>query len=48
VVFVGPDLESQGRVEVKSLVDGNQRALPLDELIAQVRDHTSGSSDRPW
>lgn len=48
VVFVGPDLESQGQVEVKSLVDGNQRALPLDELIAQVRDHTSGSSDRPW
>src|SRR5690349_10351483 len=48
VVFVGPDLESQGQVEVKSLVDGNQRALPLDELIAHVRDHTSGSSDRPW
>jgi histidyl-tRNA synthetase len=47
VVFVGPDLESQGQVEVKSLADGNQRALPLDELIAQVRDHSSGSSDRP-
>ena len=47
VVFVGPDLESQGRVEVKSLADGSQRALPLDELIAQVRDHSSGSSDRP-
>jgi histidyl-tRNA synthetase len=48
VVFVGPELESQGQVEVKSLVDGNQRAVPLDELIAQVRDHTSGSVDRPW
>jgi histidyl-tRNA synthetase len=48
VVFVGPDLAALGRVEVKSLVDGNQRPLPLDELIAQVRDHTSGSSDRPW
>ena len=48
VVFVGPELETQGQVEVKSLVDGNQRPLPLDELIAQVRDHTSGSSDRPW
>jgi histidyl-tRNA synthetase len=47
VVVVGPDLESQGRVEVKSLADGSQRALPLDELIAQVRDHSSGSSDRP-
>ena len=47
VVFVGPNLESQGQVEVKSLADGNQRALPLDELIAQVRDHSSGSSDRP-
>jgi histidyl-tRNA synthetase len=47
VVFVGPDLESRGQVEVKSLADGNQRALPLDELIAQVRDHSSGSSDRP-
>jgi hypothetical protein len=33
---------------VKSLVDGNQRPLPFDELIAQVRDHSSGSSDRPW
>jgi histidyl-tRNA synthetase len=48
VVFVGPELASKGQVEVKSLVDGNQRPLPLDELIAQVRDHTSGSSDRPW
>jgi histidyl-tRNA synthetase len=48
VVFVGPDLEAKGQVEVKSLVDGDQRPLPLDELIAQVRDHTSGSSDRPW
>jgi histidyl-tRNA synthetase len=48
VVFVGPELDEKGRVEVKSLVDGNQRPLPLDELIAQVRDHTSGSSDRPW
>jgi histidyl-tRNA synthetase len=47
VVFVGPDLESRGHVEVKSLADGNQRAVPLDELIAQIRDHTSGSSDRP-
>ena len=47
VVFVGPDLQSQGQVEVKSLADGNQRALPLDELIAQVRDHSSGSADRP-
>jgi histidyl-tRNA synthetase len=48
VVFVGPELEAQGQVEVKSLADGNQRPLPLDELIAQVRDHTSGASDRPW
>jgi histidyl-tRNA synthetase len=48
VVFVGPDLEARGHVEVKSLVDGQQRPLPLDELIAQVRDHSSGSSDRPW
>lgn len=48
VVFVGGDLGSTGQVEVKSLVDGNQRPLPLDELIAQVRDHSSGSSDRPW
>jgi histidyl-tRNA synthetase len=48
VVFVGPDLQLSGQVEVKSLVDGNQRPFPLDELIAQVRDHTSGSSDRPW
>jgi histidyl-tRNA synthetase len=48
VVFVGPDLESLGRVEVKTLADGSQRQLPLDELIAQVRDHSSGSSDRPW
>ena len=47
VVFVGAALESQGQVEVKSLADGSQRALPLDELIAQVRDHSSGSSDRP-
>jgi histidyl-tRNA synthetase len=48
VVFVGPELEAQGRVEVKSLASGDQRALPLDELIALVRDHSSGSSDRPW
>ena len=48
VVFVGPELEASGQVEVKSLVDGNQRPFPLDELIAQVRDHSSGSSDRPW
>ena len=47
VVFVGPELESNGHVEVKSLADGNQRALPLDELIAQVRDHSSGRTDRP-
>ena len=47
VVFVGPELEARGQVEVKSLVDGHQRPLPLDELIAQVRDHSSGSSDRP-
>src|SRR4030095_22617 len=38
VVFVGPDLESLGSVEVKTLADGSQRQLPLDELIAQVRD----------
>ena len=48
VVFVGPELESLGRVEVKTLADGAQRQVPLDELIAQVRDHSSGSSDRPW
>jgi len=48
VVFVGPELESVGHVEVKALADGTQRAMPLDELIAQVRDHSSGSSDRPW
>ena len=48
VVFVGSDLESLGRVEVKTLADGSQRQLPLDELISQVRDHSSGSSDRPW
>ena len=48
VVFVGPELAATGQVEVKSLIDGNQRPLPLDELIAQVRDHSSGSSDRPW
>jgi histidyl-tRNA synthetase len=48
VVFVGPDFDSLGRVEVKTLADGSQRQLPLDELIAQVRDHSSGSSDRPW
>jgi histidyl-tRNA synthetase len=48
VVFVGPELDARGEVEVKSLVDGNQRPLPFDELIAQVRDHSSGSSDRPW
>ena len=48
VVFVGPDFDAHGQVEVKTFVDGQQRALPLDELIAQVRDHTSGSSDRPW
>jgi histidyl-tRNA synthetase len=48
VVFVGPELDAQGQVEVKSFADGNQRTLPLDELIAQVRDHASGSSDRPW
>jgi histidyl-tRNA synthetase len=48
VVFVGPELESLGRVEVKTLADGAQRQVPLDQLIAQVRDHSSGSSDRPW
>ena len=48
VVFVGPELDARGEVEVKSLVDGYQRPFPLDELIAQVRDHSSGSSDRPW
>ena len=48
VVFVDADVVTSGQVEVKSLVDGNQRPLPLDDLIAQVRDHTSGSSDRPW
>jgi histidyl-tRNA synthetase len=48
VVFVGPELEARGQVEVKSLASGDQRALPLDELIALVRDHSSGSSDRPW
>ncbi|HUQ83404.1 MAG TPA: histidine--tRNA ligase [Gemmatimonadaceae bacterium] len=48
VVFVGPELEAQGHVEVKSLASGDQRAMPLDELIALVRDHSSGSSDRPW
>jgi len=47
VVFVGPEF-SLGRVEVKTLADGSQRQLPLDELISQVRDHSSGSSDRPW
>jgi len=48
VVIVGPELEAAGHVEVKALADGSQRAIPLDELIAQVRDHSSGSSDRPW
>jgi histidyl-tRNA synthetase len=48
VVFVGPELETAGHVEVKALADGSQRAIPLDELIALVRDHSSGSSDRPW
>jgi len=48
VVFVGPELESLGRVDVKTLADGSQRQLPLDELISQVRDHSSGSADRPW
>ena len=48
VVFVGPELDSRGQVEIKSLIDGQQRPLPLDELIALVRDHSSGSSDRPW
>jgi histidyl-tRNA synthetase len=48
VVIVGPELDTAGQVEVKALADGSQRAIPLDELIAQVRDHSSGSSDRPW
>lgn len=48
VVFVGPELDAHGHVEVKSLADGSQRPMPLDELIAQVRDHTRGSADRPW
>ena len=48
VVFVGADVSTSGHVEVKSLIDGNQRPVPLDELIAQVRDQSSGSSDRPW
>jgi histidyl-tRNA synthetase len=47
VVFVGPDLAANGQVEVKSLVDGHQRAMPLDELIARVRGDSSGSADRP-
>ena len=48
VVLVGPEIDTAGRVEVKALADGTQRTIALDELIAQVRDHTSGSSDRPW
>ena len=48
VVLVGPDLDTAGHVEVKTLADGTQRTIALDELIAQVRDHSSGSSDRPW
>jgi len=48
VVLVGAELESHGHVELKSLADGTQRAIALDELIAQVRAHNSGSSDRPW
>ena len=48
VVLVGPDLDTAGHVEVKTLADGTQRTIALDELIAQARDHSSGSSDRPW
>jgi len=48
VVLVGPELDTGGHVEVKTLADGTQRTIALDELIAQVRDHSSGSSDRPW
>jgi histidyl-tRNA synthetase len=48
VVLVGPEIDTAGHVEVKALADGTQRTIALDELIAQVRDHTSGSSDRPW
>jgi len=48
VVFVGPEFDTHGQVEVKSMADGRQRPVALDELIAQVRDHTRGSSDRPW
>jgi histidyl-tRNA synthetase len=48
VVFVGPEFAASGQLEMKSLADGSQRAIALDDLIAQVRDHTSGSSDRPW
>ena len=48
VVLVGPEIDTAGHVDVKALADGTQRTIALDELIAQVRDHTSGSSDRPW
>ena len=48
VVIVGAEFAASGSVELKQMSDGSQRIVALDELIAQVRDHSSGSSDRPW
>jgi histidyl-tRNA synthetase len=48
VVFVGPALAERGTVEVKSLTQGNQVAMSLDELISTVAEqHHRGASDRP-
>jgi histidyl-tRNA synthetase len=47
VVFVGSDFSSQRDVEVKALAAGTQETVGFDILLARVREHHSGASDRP-
>ena len=48
VVIVGPALAERREVEVKTLADGRQAPILVDELVEQVRSHYRGASDRPW
>jgi histidyl-tRNA synthetase len=47
VVIVGPAFAASQALEVKSLTDGNQRSMSLQELLSQLGEHNRGASDRP-